>query len=1063
MSGDDDHEPGKPASSERWVLSIHGSTRLRSAEGEVTLRPRERGVLAGLAVAHPQPVSLLQLAELLWGEDIPRTYNKSLHNHVARIRRAADGVIETSGDGYRFSAAVVLDRSRPLGSGSLPFAELAPGPDVDAARGQQRFLADQLEDAHLIDLAGKEPSTATLTTLRAATSVAPLNETRWRLLAQTLARSGQRRDALTALDSARDAFVAAGLELSTELRDLERRIIDDDVALRGPVVGGAFASDANRRTIRVDDYRAQILPLLHHATATSTIELTGPAGIGKTTMADAILELAREAGFATYTTTCTVEPSVAFEPFTDLLRQGAERHPDELRRVKGADLLAGLIPDIISEGAATGEQADRNALFDAIAAAIRTDPRPTVIAIEDLHWASPFTKHLLAHCQSAPHGEGPPLVLVCTSRTSIDHPPDSTTTIDIPRWSVGETTEYVSLFEANPGRAAQWAEWVHQQTAGVALHVREMTLAILNNPDIVDSGRASHHDFPSLVAHLDGQRRALSVGTQRTISAAAVLGRTFAVGTLEQMIGDVTAALTEAEAAEVVTTAETPGHYRFRHDLLHHVAINAVSPGSLVELHDLATRALEATGSGNPGEIARHALAAAPLDRGRAMRHLLAAATTAAAQYSYEDAVESYLNARDLMALDSPDWCEATLAAGGLMARMGDERAQSFLRGAAAAALTTGDEELIARAILEVCRLGLTSRVGEVDERVRELLERALAMATRPGPRALCHTAGVGLYLVSGLPRTCRSHYLDAVEQAELAGDEDVIANVLGVTALALIEPGDLPRRRAAAARLESIGREPHRPATRFAGLHLRMSNEVLSGDPRMVETLSELSAVSAVLRQRSRDWEVTSWRATLALLQGDLEAAESHATAALDYTDAISESIVLASYGVVVLAIRVAEGRAAEMIEPLRATLEAQPTFGAWHATLAYAAAEAGEVELSRHHLDQTVANDAAVLNRDFTYSTALYVAANAAARLQDDEACRVIAEHLAPFSGTWVWMGTATLGPADLALAKLAAASANHRLAETLARSAQRQAATVGAVRHERDASELLQSLDR
>lgn len=1052
-------------SPEGWTISIHGSIRLHSSSGEVKLRPRERGVLAALALASPRSLSLLRLAELVWGLDIPRTYNKSLHNHVARIRQAADGVIETSADGYRLSDAVVIDRTRSDSPG-VPFAELPDSVEVADHRAREMFLADQAEDARLIDLARRDQSEVAIGELRSAASASPLNETRWRLLARMLAHTGRRRDALLALTQAQDAFVAAGLDVGTELRDLERLIVDDDLALRGPVTLRDTAAEdeapaSSQRTIRIDACRAKVRPLLREAHGVSTIALTGPAGIGKTTMATAIHALGIEEGFAVYWTTCSAEPTVAFEPFTDLLRQGAERHPDELRRGDRAELLSSLVPEISADTAVASVQADRSALFDAIAVALRTDPRPAVMVIEDLHWASPFTLQLLAQCQQHRDEAAPPLVLVCTSRVELEHPPETTTSITIGRWSVDETADYLALLDPSPGVDAQRAKWIHRQTGGVALYVREMALAVLNDPAIVEDGRATDGDFPTLVAHLEAQRRELSGPAQRLVAAAAVLGRTFATSTLESMIEDAAQPLSEAVAAEFLLPVAGTDQHQFRHDLLHQVALSAVPPGSLAELHDLAVRSLEEAGGIDPGELARHALASADIDRARAVQHLIESAEKAADQYAYEEAISAYLSMRDLVAAESTQWCEATLAAGSLMARAGDERAQSFLRTAAETAGATADEDLVARSILELCRLGLTTTVGEVDEGVRVLLERALELVEEPGPRALTHTAGVGLYLVAGQPEVCRRHYLDAVEHAERSGDVDVLSNALGVTALALVGPDDLPRRRVAAAQLDQIGRDLASPAIRFSGLHHRMSNEVMSGDPNMRRTLVELAELAAVLRQRSRDWEVTNWQATVALIDGDLERSEAHATAALEYVDAVAESVVLAAYGAVMLGVRAAAGRSGEMIDPLTAALEMQPSFGAWHAALAFAAASSGDMELAQSHLDTVVADDCAVLIRDFTFSTALFFAGNAASLLNDARSARTIAELLRPWSGTWVWMGTATPGTADLVLARLAVIAGDMELARSRGEAALQQATRAEAPLHQAEATAMIRKL--
>ena len=71
-------------------LRILGATRLETAPGEeIRLRPRERALAAALALRHPRPAGLTDLAELLWTDGAPTTARKAIQNHVLRLRRAA--------------------------------------------------------------------------------------------------------------------------------------------------------------------------------------------------------------------------------------------------------------------------------------------------------------------------------------------------------------------------------------------------------------------------------------------------------------------------------------------------------------------------------------------------------------------------------------------------------------------------------------------------------------------------------------------------------------------------------------------------------------------------------------------------------------------------------------------------------------------------------------------------------------------------------------------------------------------------------------------------------------
>ena len=74
--------------------------------GTGTLARRDRVVLAVLAIRTGDLVSADQLAEALWGDSPPATWNKALQGTVVRLRRLLGGsTIETVDQGYRLDGA----------------------------------------------------------------------------------------------------------------------------------------------------------------------------------------------------------------------------------------------------------------------------------------------------------------------------------------------------------------------------------------------------------------------------------------------------------------------------------------------------------------------------------------------------------------------------------------------------------------------------------------------------------------------------------------------------------------------------------------------------------------------------------------------------------------------------------------------------------------------------------------------------------------------------------------------------------------------------------------------
>jgi DNA-binding SARP family transcriptional activator/tetratricopeptide (TPR) repeat protein len=233
---------------------------------------KQRVLLAALLLRAGRLVGVDELAETLWGSGIPVSAVASLHNYVARLRRAlgpaaGDGggpVIRTEPGGYlirigadeldvtRFEAALAAGRAAAR-AGSWPAAAqvLRSGlalwrgeplagleSDVLAAREVPRLTELRLQatearaeaDLHL----GR--SAELVVELRGLASAQPLRERLHALLMTALYLQGRQGEALAAYQAARDALVAElGAEPGAELRRLQEQILAGaEVIAAGP-------------------------------------------------------------------------------------------------------------------------------------------------------------------------------------------------------------------------------------------------------------------------------------------------------------------------------------------------------------------------------------------------------------------------------------------------------------------------------------------------------------------------------------------------------------------------------------------------------------------------------------------------------------------------------------------------------------------------------------------------------------------------------------------------------------------------------------------------------------
>ena len=213
-------------------------------------------VLAVLVLAAGSAVPVPRLVDLVWGEEPPRTAEKTLQSYVVRLRRALGaGAIVRVGAAYRLTVQPeALDVARfrqQLALGNIeaalvewtgiPLAGLeAPGltPVVDG-------LVEQWLAAVEIDLERRLQTdpTATIGPLTELTANHPFREGLWSLLMTALYRVGRQADALDAYQKARHHLVEQlGVEPGPRLRELESLILGQDERLRGPERSTALTS-----------------------------------------------------------------------------------------------------------------------------------------------------------------------------------------------------------------------------------------------------------------------------------------------------------------------------------------------------------------------------------------------------------------------------------------------------------------------------------------------------------------------------------------------------------------------------------------------------------------------------------------------------------------------------------------------------------------------------------------------------------------------------------------------------------------------------------------------------
>lgn len=296
------------------------------------LPPRERAVLAALAVRRGEVVNAETLADAWWGERLPATWNKALQGCMVQLRKElGPGAIETSTQGYRLVVAAdeidayrferLVFRAQELWTLGEPERTaylvdealgLWRGPAlVDLPRWEPgRIEATRLEELRLdaeelrLDAALRAGRyREVLAEAQARVAEAPLREHRWVLLALAQYQAGRQGDALRTLRQARTVLARElGLDPGPDIVALEEAVLRQDPSLVAaqlpepspvcPYLGLVpyDVADADGFFGRA----AAVTECLRRLADTGVLAVVGPSGSGKSSLVRAGLAAALE-------------------------------------------------------------------------------------------------------------------------------------------------------------------------------------------------------------------------------------------------------------------------------------------------------------------------------------------------------------------------------------------------------------------------------------------------------------------------------------------------------------------------------------------------------------------------------------------------------------------------------------------------------------------------------------------------------------------------------------------------------------------------------------------------
>ncbi|MGH8984741.1 MAG: ATP-binding protein, partial [Acidimicrobiia bacterium] len=753
--------------------------------------------------------------------------------------------------------------------------------------------------------------------------------------------------------------------------------------------------------------------------------LVGEAGIGKTRLAEEIVDVARTRGARTaWASAWQGDGAPALWPWVQVLRQ-----------------LTGSAEALERDEAetATTSAAAQFAQFEAVVGHLRdaSSENGLVVVIDDLHWADSASRRLLAFVAAAVRNV--PCLLVVTCRAD-----------ELPRDDVAALAR-VGTSLALPGLPDDAAAQLLSTAVGADVSPAATGVVVARSAGnplflwefgqlMAQSGRldVAPAAVPGAVAALIERRLArLPQEAVALLQVVAVVGGRCAADVVAS-IAETTAADAAAELKTAVTvgllTEADPENVAFSHDLVRDVVLDGLDARKRADLHRRAAEVIEKRLPLDPSfhaVVADHLSKAGAAHRRAASQHWERAGLRARSLLAYREAAACFARAGRAAASDLDRYAAMVVAEGEALVMAGDlDTARARYTDAATAARAVPNPEVFARAVLGIGTGPLAWEVPIGDQAHADLVAEALALVPESATE-LRSTLLARLSVSGSTPETldvARRRAEQALELAQQLGDPVLIGQALAALNDALGGPSHTMTRRANADAMVELAMAAGDRSLELLGYRFRVVADLEAGDFTAVDRdVAAFTRLAEGLRQPLVSWYVPLWRGMRALLAGDVDAADRHqleVAAAAQATGSLNADLLSTSLR---FAIDVAGGRetAPDLMDRFRVVVD-PAGWGSFAAGLAMVKWHCGEHEAARELLSRHVENGFARLGEDSDHLISLLSFGRVAAGLDEDGAAEAVYELFRPHTGLWIvdGIGACCWGPVDLELGRLAVA---------------------------------------
>ncbi|MDX2342592.1 MAG: AAA family ATPase, partial [Acidimicrobiia bacterium] len=466
-----------------------------------------------------------------------------------------------------------------------------------------------------------------------------------------------------------------GVDGPIELWSVEDAIHETDPGSRGAVPFPAFLERAIPGHLVGREEQLSQLDAAYAAAATSVqfAAVIGEPGIGKTSLTSLWCRLAADGGAVVVAGRCTPDVALPYQPFVEVARAVLGANPPKLFELgPAAGNIARLVPGIeVPKGLPVPIQTDPDTIqylmAEAFAALVKpgADEPPSVVMLDDLHWADEHSIAVLAHL--ARRDETSALIVGTYRDTDLvrSHPlpkllvdlrrEHRVVRIPLQRLSDDEVEQMISGHFGS-GAAPEVIESIAEETQGNPFFVEEITSHLEDEGAVDADGRwisdtpIGDYGIPEGVRDVIGRRvEHLGEDVVATLEVASVIGPNFSIDVAGAIAGlderAVDAVVDAAMNARVIHEGDGADEFVFAHALLLQTLYDDLPTRRRTRLHRAVGEALERR-EVPPATQVKHWLNADRPDK--ALVSALAAATAAELALAVSDTTAHLELALDL-------------------------------------------------------------------------------------------------------------------------------------------------------------------------------------------------------------------------------------------------------------------------------------------------------------------------------------------------------------------------------------------------------------------------------